>query len=157
NAKYAIIGLLLLLTAGIAIFLGRGRGGGGGPDQTPTNPTTNTPTPGPDASVSPIGPPVGATIDFNLDAPDAGPAASAPVVGPRPPNRQTVVRPHYSCPGEVDSPRVTAVVQANYGALRECYNRQLRSNPTLQGSVTAEWIINTNGSTGQISTSGLVS
>jgi hypothetical protein len=100
-----------------------------------------------------IGPTVGAEIQLPLEEPDAGAPQAADAGRPR---IRYVTRYVDACPGTVDGPRVTAVVQANYGGLRECYNRQLRTNPSLQGNITAEWVINSNGSVGDIATSGPV-
>jgi hypothetical protein len=151
NAKFAIIGILLLLGGGAAIFF---------LTRKPTATETPHPTP-PVATVhdagppEPTGPQIGAQFELPQEEPDAGqPEASD--AGQNRPHIRYVTRYVAACPGTVDGPRVTAVVRQNYGGLRECYNRQLRSNPALRGNVTAEWVIQPNGSVGQISTSGAV-
>jgi hypothetical protein len=151
NTKYAIIGILLLLGAGVAIFFGT-RGPAEAPPQAQLPPS---PAPVEDAAApQPTGPTVGAEIGLDLDEPDA--AVEEPAPDASRPRIRYVTRYVAACPGTVDGPGVTAVVRANYGGLRECYNRQLRMNPSLQGNVTAVWVINTNGSVGDISTSGAV-
>jgi hypothetical protein len=150
NAKFAIIGIVLLLGGAVAIFL---------LTRKPT--TTETPRPPPVAEVhdagppEPTGPTIGAQIELPPEEPDAGQPETTDA-GQNRPHIRYVTRYVAACPGTVDGPRVTAVVRQNYGGLRECYNRQLRSNPSLRGNVTAEWVIQPNGTVGQISTAGAV-
>jgi hypothetical protein len=136
NAKYAVVGLLLLIGASVAIYFGR---------------TVLVHDAGPPA---PIGPTVGVQIQLPLEEPDAGQPAAAPDAGGR--HIRYVYRYVSACPGSVDGSRVSAVVRQNYGGLRECYNRELRSNPQLRGNVTAEWTIQPSGNVGQVVTSGAV-
>lgn len=148
NMKYAIIGILLLLGAGLAIYFGTRRPPS--PVAT-TQPTTTEQDAGPPEH---IGPTIGAEIHLPEEPEDAG-AQEQPTDAGRPRIRY-VTRYIAACPGQVDADRVAAIVRQNYGGLRECYNRQLRTNPTLQGNVTAEWVINPNGTVGEISTTGPV-
>lgn len=150
NPKFAIIGLILLLGAGAGIYF----------KLKPPHATAVAPhavAAVHDAGVTgPIGPTVGTQIVLALEEPDAGQPVQTPDAGRATPHVRYVYRYIAACPGTVDGPRVTAVVRQNYGGLRECYNRQLRSNPTLRGAVTAEWVIQPNGNVGQISTAGPV-
>jgi len=149
GAKYAIFGLLLLLVGGGAIYM-----------LTRNTGSTQPPPPPPrraevDAGETQIHPSVGVEISLPDELPDSGiveaPYDAGPNTGPR---IRYVYRYVNQCPGSVDTNRVRAVIQTNYGGLRECYNRQLRTNPALQGRVTAMITINTNGTVGQISTGG---
>jgi hypothetical protein len=147
NAKYAIVGIVLLLIAGIAIWR---------LTQSPAA-TNSTPTPPPvplaDASAPtpPIGPTVGTEIVLN-DEPDAGPDV------PEPQDARVRIRyvTHYvggNCSGQVDNEGVVSAARANIGGMRECYTRALRVNPSLRGTVNARWIINPNGGVGEIASS----
>ena len=150
NAKYAVLGLLLLVFAGTALFFAFKKPSGSGSQPEPTRPVAVV-----DAGVQqPVGPQVGAQIELPPEEPDAGPQEASGDAGR--PHVRYVYRYVSACPGSVDGPRVSTVVRQNYGGLRECYNRQLRSNPNLRGNVTAEWVIQPNGSVGQINTSGAV-
>ncbi len=152
NAKFAIIGLIMLLGAGAGIFFILRKPPP--PSATPhPTPTTTVHDAGP---TEPIGPTIGAQIQLPLEEPDAGQVQEAPDAGRAAPHVRYVYRYVSACPGTVDGPRVAAVVRQNYGGLRECYNRQLRSNPQLRGAMTAEWVIQPNGNVGQISTAGAV-
>ena len=145
NSKYAIVGILLLLGASVANLFRHPRACTAAADDDPCHTARRWPT--------------------CANRADRGNADSATGRGARRGQRRVqrcgashslCVSHRSACPGSVDGPRVSTVVRQNYGGLRECYNRQLRSNPTLRGTVTAEWVINTNGSVGQISTAGQV-
>lgn len=47
--------------------------------------------------------------------------------------------------GEFDAKRVVAEVKKRLGAIKSCYERELRRNPTLQGKVTVEFTIEQSG------------
>jgi hypothetical protein len=133
NGKYAAIGLLLLLGGGVGIY------------------TLTRPAPTPQAPPAPVvrdaGPPivtnssVGAVIELPPEVPDAGP----------PPDVSTAPRIRYvtryvdACPGSVDIAGVQRTAQNNYGALRACYERELRANPSLRGALTAQLRVNSTG------------
>lgn len=133
NAKYAAIGLLLLL------------GGGGGiyaltrPEPAP--PVRPTPV------VRDAGPPiatnssVGAVIELPPEVPDAGPAPDVSTA----PRIRYVTRYVNECSGTVDIAAVQRTAQNNYGALRACYERELRANPSLRGALTAQLKVNSTG------------
>lgn len=132
NAKYAIIGVLLLLGGGAGIFY-----------------LTKTPAPAPpptvavvhDASVPPLTPTVAPPIELPPEEPDAGPPPEAGA-----PRIRYVTRYVSECSGTLTDPAgVNRTAQANFGALRACYERELRGNPALRGPLTAELKINTAG------------
>ncbi len=134
NAKYAVIGLLLLL------------GGGGGiwmmtrpPPPPPTRPPPVVDA-GPPPPTSPM---VAAPIELPPEEPDAGPPVPTDA---GPPRIRYVTRYVDACPGQLTDPAgVTRTAQANYGALRACYERELRVNPQLRGPLTAELKVGTSG------------
>jgi hypothetical protein len=133
NGKYAAIGLLLLLGGGAGIWA-----------MTRTEP----PAPPRLAVARDAGPPiatnpsVGAVIELPPEIPDAGP----------PPDVNTAPRIRYvtryvsECSGTLSDPGgVQRTAQNNYGAMRACYERELRANPTLRGGLIAQLKINTTG------------
>lgn len=134
NAKYAAVGLLLLLGGGVGIY-------------TLTRPEP-TPTPRPTPVVHDAGPPiatnstVGAVIELPPEEPDAGPPPDVSTA----PRIRYVTRYVAECSGTLSDPgAVQRTAQNNYGALRACYERELRANPTLRGGLTAQLKINTSG------------
>lgn len=135
TAKYAVIGLVLLL-------------GGGGAIYALTRPPEPPPAPRPVAAVD-AGPPqlpiatpqVGDQIELPPEQPDAGPPP--PQQGE--PRIRYVTRYVAACPGSVDVNAVQRVAQMNYGSLRACYERELRSDNSLRGPLTAQLKINTTG------------
>ena len=134
NTKYAVIGLLLLLGGGGGIYL---------MTRTPPSPPPR-PAPvidaGPTAQTTPV---VAAPIELPPEEPDAGPPVPTDAGGPR---IRYVTRYVDACPGQLTDPGgVTRTAQANYGALRACYERELRGNPQLRGPLTAELKVGTNG------------
>lgn len=135
SAKYAAIGLVLLLGGGGAIWaLTRSPEA---PPQRPTPTVVDAGTPGlPIAS-----PRVGDQIELPPEQPDAGPPAPPPEA----PRIRYVTRYVAACPGSVDVNQVQRVAQMNYGSLRACYERELRSNNGLHGPLTAQLKINTSG------------
>ncbi|TAK24949.1 MAG: AgmX/PglI C-terminal domain-containing protein [Myxococcaceae bacterium] len=133
NAKYAAIGLLLLI-------------GGGGGIYALTRPAP-TPQPVSIPVARDAGPPivtnpsVGAVIELPPEVPDSGPAPDA-----GPPRIRYVTRYVAECSGTLSDPGgVQRTAQANYGAMRACYERELRANPALRGGLTAQLKINTSG------------
>jgi hypothetical protein len=144
NAKYALIGVLLLLLASAAIWwvLRKPRG---------APPVTRHQPPAQDASPGPVTPQVGTEIVLN-EEPDAGPDAEGPGDAGR---RVRYVYRYVSgdCHGQVDNDAVNTVARQSIGGMRECYNRALRTNPALRGNVHARWIIAPNGTVADIATS----
>ncbi len=134
NSKFLILGLLLLLGGGAAIWF-----------MTRPPPPVARPTPiaAPDAATAPTTPLVAAPIELPPEEPDAAvvvaPDASAPRV-------RYVTRYVDACPGTLTDPAgVDRVARASAGAVRACYERELRSNNSLRGRLTARLFINTSG------------
>lgn len=137
TTKYAIIGLLLLIGGGGAIYtLTRT------PD-TPPPPRTAVAAIDAGATAPIAAPQVGNQIELPVEEPDAGPAQD--VLANAAPRIRYVTRYVAACPGTVDIAQVQRVAQMNYGSLRACYERELRSNNSLRGPLTAQLKINTSG------------
>ena len=151
NTIYVAVGLLLLFGASAAIFFGLRRGAASPPAPPPVRavPTTR--------EVPAAHPTVGAEIALPLDepeTPDAGPTDDAGAATR--PRIRYVTRYVAECPGTLDPVRITTVLRQNHGGLRECYNRELRADSTLRGSVTAGWMITPAGTVQSVSTSGSI-
>ncbi len=129
NAKYAVIGLLLI--------------GGGGAGLWALTSKAPPPPPPPPAHVvqRDAGPPiattpsVGATIELPPELPDSGPPPDVSNA----PHIRYVTRYVNECSGTLTDPSgVQRTAQSNYGALRACYEHELRANPSLRGGLTAQ-------------------
>lgn len=142
NTKYAAIGLLLLLG-----------GGGGIYALTRSEPTPPTAPPHAARDAGPAivtNPSVGAVIELPPEVPDAGPPPDVSTA----PRIRYVTRYVNECTGTLSDPGgVQRTAQSNYGALRACYERELRANPTLRGGLTAQLKINTTGHLDRVSVS----
>jgi hypothetical protein len=135
HSKLVIFGLLLLVGGGVAI---------GVLTRTPETPSrTPPPVTVRDAAVAPSTPLLAAPIELPPDEPDAAPA---PPPDAAPPRIRYVTRYVDACPGTLTDPAgVDRVARANAGAVRACYERELRSDNTLRGHLTARLFINTSG------------
>ncbi len=144
NAKYVVIGLLFVVGGSFAAWQAVK------PPPVQPPPIRTTPQ---DSGVqqAPITPNVAANIDLS-DEPDV----QVPIEDASAPRVRYVYRYVDQCPGTIDSARVDSMLAASQGGFRECYNRELRTNPTLRGGATVRFMINTNGSVGEISSGGIV-
>lgn len=61
---------------------------------------------------------------------------------------QTIITGHL--PGEV----IQRIVRQNFGRFRNCYEMGLRSNPNLEGRVTARFVIGSDGAVSNVSAGG---
>ncbi|MBL8681468.1 MAG: AgmX/PglI C-terminal domain-containing protein [Myxococcales bacterium] len=145
NAKYIIIGLLFVVGGSFAAWQAV---------KPPPQPPANPPRVAPQDSGVPqqsLTPNVAANIDLS-DEPDV----PTPPLDATAPRVRYVVRYVDQCPGTIDGARVDGMLAASQGGFRECYNRELRTNPTLRGGATVRFVINPNGSVGEISSGGIV-
>jgi hypothetical protein len=134
NGKYAAIGLLLLVGGGVGIWA---------LTRTDAPPRPAAFLVARDAGRPVVtNPSVGALIELPPEVPDAGPppdVSNAPRI-------RYVTRYVSECSGTLSDPGgVQRTAQSNYGAMRACYERELRANPTLRGGLTAQLKINTSG------------
>lgn len=57
--------------------------------------------------------------------------------------------------GATSERSVTTVLRAQIGALRDCYERVLRNNPTAAGALSIRFTVDANGRVSELSTTGL--
>lgn len=139
NTKFAVVGIVLLLGGGAAIY-------------KMTRPPEVPPPPPRPVAVVDAGPPAPTTpqianpILLAPEEPDAGQP-----VAPGPQRPRVVYRYVQECSGTLTDPGgVQRTAQANYGALRACYERELRQNNSLRGGLTAQLKIGTSGHADEI-------
>ena len=131
NAKYILLALLLFGGAAAVYFAMNCSGG------TPETP------PVVDAGVRVVPSPVNPDIEILPEEPDLGPGED---MGPR--TKRIVYRyvggGGWDCSGEV--PDARAVMAEAGRQVRNCYERQLKTNNTLQGTVILSVKVGQNGS-----------
>lgn len=141
GAKYAIIGLLLLGGAAAIWFA-----------------TAPGPEPEPIAAAPPdAAPPPQRSQQFQPDfvipdeEPDAGEPDAAPV------KRRIVYvdrRSQWDCSGDIPAAAARAVVRENQRQVRNCYERRLKVDSTIQGRLNVRVKIGSSGSVGAVRVSG---
>jgi hypothetical protein len=146
NTKFIVIGAVLVVGGIAAAVLAM--------KDPPTPPTPPRPPVAQDAGPARITPTIGSEITLSEEEPDA--AVEPPAQDASAPHVRYVVRYVDQCPGSIDNGRVDALLAGNQGGFRECYNRELRTNPTLRGGASVRFTINPNGTVGEISTGGIV-
>jgi outer membrane biosynthesis protein TonB len=135
NAKYAVIGVLLLGAAVVIWLLMQNCG---------SEPVAQVNTPqGRDA-----GPPTKVEPELYIPPPepDSGPQVDA---GPR--RTKIIYRTRYvagdwDCAGDIPTARIQAIVAENRRQVRNCYERALKRNNQLQGNLTLSMKIARDGS-----------
>jgi len=75
--------------------------------------------------------------------PDAGPDAD--VGTPRTKIIYRYIRDEWDCPGDIDASAARAVVRSYNRQIRNCYERQLKQNHTLQGRMRVLVRVGSNG------------
>jgi hypothetical protein len=135
NAKYAIIGAVLLGAAILIWFLMQNCG---------QEPIAEGPAAMPDAGPINTGP-TEPELYIPPPEPDAGPVPDA---GPR--HTKIIYRTRYiagdwECSGDIPAARIQAVVAENRRQVRNCYERALKRNNQLQGSLTLSMKIGRDG------------
>lgn len=134
GAKYAVIGLLLFAAAGALYYF--------------TLPKTpETPVAAPAATTPPPAPAPQAHFDDGLDIAEEEPDAGTPV-------EETARRPgagsgggnaDWSCTGEIATAQAASAFRSHSGEVRQCYERKLRTDPMLQGTLSVRLKIGTGG------------
>ena len=135
NAKYAVIGVLLLAAAIVVWFLTQNCG---------SEPIAEGPPAEPDAGPIATGP-TEPELFIPDPVPDSGPI---PDSGPRKTKiiyRTRYVAGDWECSGNLPAARIQAVVSENRRQVRNCYERALKRNNQLQGSLTLSLKIGRNG------------
>lgn len=134
NVKYAVIGLLLLAAAGGVWFaMKSGKGGEGVAEVPDAGPSLERST---------------SLAEQALVIPDPEPDAG-PEIDAGPPRKRIVYRYErgtWECSGEVDAAAARRVINQNRRQVRNCYERQLKTNHTLSGSLNLQLKIGRDGS-----------
>ena len=142
GAKYGLVGILLILLA-IGVYCGTQ------PDpepepapviETPTRPTQFEPE-----------------IEIPDEVEDAGPEDTGPEdTGEEEaaPTMTTTRRVPRECEGNLDVSALQQVVARQRPQVRACYERALKQNNILQGTVNVRMIIGSDGSVDQVSVGG---
>jgi hypothetical protein len=127
-AKYLLV-LLLLVGGGLGVFFATRK------DSEPPKPVT------PPASVERSTSLTQDTVEIPVDEPetDAGPAIVEPV------KKRAPSTDIWNCQGSLSGNDVRSVVADGSSAIRSCYERQLRNDNQLQGSVVLQVRIGNDG------------
>ncbi|MDQ3037475.1 MAG: AgmX/PglI C-terminal domain-containing protein [Myxococcota bacterium] len=88
-----------------------------------------------------------ALVDDDLDIPELEPDAGTPDAGQvattRPPRQ--AMRDWDDCSGEMETAAARAVIQEHNAQIRNCYERRLKQNPVLEGSMTLSLRVGPDG------------
>jgi outer membrane biosynthesis protein TonB len=133
GGKYAVIGLLLFAAAGALYYFTL--------PKTETPVATQTPVATPPPAPAPQ-----AHFDNGLDIAEEEPDAGAPV-------EETARRTgtggggnaDWSCTGEIATAQASSAFRSHSGEVRQCYERKLRTDPMLQGTLSVRLKIGTGG------------
>ncbi len=144
GGRYALLGLLLLLGAGGVYFLM----------------STESEAPPPLAATVDAGvvqrPVMEPMLEIPEEEPDAGPQDAGVE---EPPDDQTMtasMRPAQprECNGELTQQQILSVVAPARSQVRQCYERRLKVNNVLQGTVNVSVLVERDGSVGQMRVGG---
>ena len=144
NGKYAIMGIAMLALAGIGYCA---MNSGSGPTPPPVTDRPDAPVPQRSTSM------VDETLEIPEEEPDAW--AEIPDTGPaprRPPSGGG--GGSWDCTGEVDRAALSRVLTENRSQFQSCYERRLKAEPFLQGSVNVQMRIAANGDVDAVQVSG---
>lgn len=138
GAKYAILGVALFAIAGLVYCLTQGE---------------DAPTPAPQPEVVDAGTTERSTalVEDELEIPELEPDAGPPDAGQPEATTTTTRRPAGTtrswdeCTGEIDPSAARRVIQEHNAQIRNCYERQLKQNPVLEGNMTLAVRIAPNG------------
>lgn len=126
NTKFVVVGLLLLGGA-IAIFMSLS------PSAPPPPPPEAPPAPVEEVErVNPM------AQQFELEAPEEPVDAGVPEPEPEPekPKRKKIAkRDAWSCAGELDAAKLQTLIRNNRGQVTTCYEKRLKRDNMLQGSL----------------------
>jgi hypothetical protein len=150
NLKYAVVGLVLIAGAAAVWF------GMQSCEETPENPVANAQV---DAGTRPQGRDT-ALVDEDLVIPDPVPDAGPRIDGG--PRIRYVTRfvggggggGNWSCSGDINRQRAAAVLAENRLQFRNCYERRLKANNTLEGTVNVSMRVSRTGAVDAVSVGG---
>ena len=146
NLKYALLGLLFLGGA-VALWATLG--------EAPAPAAAPAPTPEV-ARVNPMAEPELVVEPEPEPAPEAPPEPTARDTAPK--KKRDVNAPvstsGWDCAGEIDVAQVRAVIDANRAQVRSCYERRLKVNNVLQGTLKLQVKVGATGQVAQTSVGG---
>lgn len=130
GTRYAVIGLLLFASAAGLYFLTKPK---------PAEQQVAAPV-----VAAPATPPPVVNDDFEIaeEVPDAG-TPEAATAERRP--QGTGGGGDWSCSGEIASAQAASTFRSHAGEVRQCYERKLRTDPMLQGTLSVRLKIGTGG------------
>jgi outer membrane biosynthesis protein TonB len=128
-AKYLII-LLLILGGGLGVFFA-----------TRKEPEAAKPTPPPPPKVERST----ALSNDTIEIPEEEPVEDAAVAAPEPTKKPRPAGDPWECAGDLAPAEIRRVLGQEQGAIRACYERQLRNNNMLQGDVVLQVRIGNDG------------
>ncbi|MEM6956041.1 MAG: AgmX/PglI C-terminal domain-containing protein [Myxococcota bacterium] len=145
GATYGIVGLLLVLGA-VGLYCSSAE------EETPEPTPVADPEPEPQRSNQ---------FQANIEIPeeDLGvEMGEEEETGPAEPETPTMMstmrRPPRECSGNLDVAAVQRVVRSQQSSVRGCYERRLKQNNLLQGTVNVSLVIGTDGKPSQVSVRG---
>jgi hypothetical protein len=127
GAKYAVLGVVLFLVAGGVYWA-----------TSSSAPEVPASAALPDAGVAERSTALADdTLEIPDPEPDAGPPPDAGTAAPvAPTHHAAAARSWDDCSGDLPVPEIRRVVQEFNAQIRNCYERQLKQNPVLQGTMS---------------------
>jgi len=138
--KYAFVGILLALAA-VGLYCATEDGGDDG-EVVATAP--------PDAGIIQRNTQMQPEFEIPEEEPDLG----VPDLGPPEPQPMSMVRRQRTCDGNLDVAAIRAVATRQQRQVRSCYERRLKVNNVLQGTVNVQLVVGRTGSVEQVSVGG---
>ncbi|MBO6934886.1 MAG: AgmX/PglI C-terminal domain-containing protein [Deltaproteobacteria bacterium] len=140
--KYALVGILMLLAA-VGLYCATADDGSTDGDEVATAP--------PDAGIIQRQTQMQPEFEIPEEEPDLG----VPDLGPAEPEANTMrVRQPRTCDGNLDVAAIRAVATRQQRQVRSCYERRLKVNNILQGTVNVRMVVGRTGSVDQVSVGG---
>ncbi len=145
GAKYAILGLVAILAA-VGMYCGM-------QEEEETAPVVENTTP--EAPVVPRSTGFEPEIEIpDEDEEDAGPEDTGPEDTGETVMMSTMRRAPRECTGNLDVAAVRQVIGRQRQQVRSCYERRLKQNNILQGTVNVRLVVGNDGSVDQVAVGG---
>ncbi len=139
--KYALVGILMLLAA-VGLYCATAED-----DSTDGGEVATAP---PDAGIIQRQTQMQPEFEIPEEEPDLG----QPDLGPPEPQATMRVRQPRTCDGNLDVAAIRAVATRQQRQVRSCYERRLKVNNILQGTVNVRMVVGRTGSVDQVSVGG---
>jgi len=139
--KYALVGILLALAA-VGLYCATEDGGGTDGEEVATAP--------PDGGIIRRQTQMQPEFEIPEEEPDLG----EPDLGPPAQTKMRGVRQPRTCDGNLDVAAIRQVAQRHQRQVRSCYERRLKVNNILQGTVNVRMVVGRSGSVDQVSVGG---